>query len=552
MDLNIIKILFYICALSGIFTVFSLLLYKIKFQKVKSTLVIYIIGRIFLSCGFIMYANRDILFSHFAVWLANSLMFAGICLEMFALIYALRKYNNRQILYALMTAAFFSLCFYWQMPLSPSTWVLTSSIFTGIMFGYTAVYLLVVKDMNSMQRITGGLLSILSLSMFIRAFNVLISGQQVVLYSAGVIQIGVYIAFFLLSYLVPIFYLFILKENDQNIILDSKEKFKAVIENAMSGIIILEMIYDEKGKPIDYKYVSVNPSFEKYVGIKAKNLVGKRSGEVISPIDRPHALSAYKKIIKTGKHISFEYFFPELNKYFTINSYKISKSQLAVIFIDITLRKKAEKELQKALLDKQALLKELQHRVKNSFSMISGMVQLSASNNPSPEVKAVLQVIEARVKAMSQLYSHLYRTDNYENVQLDHYSRQVTTNLLNMADNLRLTASFEPISVSFAEAVPVGLIITELVTNSIKYAFPDNQEGQIIISLKRTEKGGELSVRDDGIGLPVGFDILKDSDLGLTLVQALASQLEGTIRNVPGQGTHWIVEFCFLDRNTVQ
>ncbi|MCP4135979.1 MAG: PAS domain S-box protein [bacterium] len=217
------------------------------------------------------------------------------------------------------------------------------------------------------------------------------------------------------------------------------------------------------------------------------------------------------------------------------------------IHSDITERKKVEEELEKSLTEKSILFSELQHRIKNNFTMICSMISLAGDYTKSEEVKSAMTEIESRIKAITEMYTLLntQKDESANEVQIDEYLSKVIASLPVPGANITLTITLEPVKLPVKTAIVLGITTTELVTNSIKYAFPENRGGSIKISFKKTGTSATLTVHDNGIGLPHGFDISSVQSMGLTLVKALVSQLNGNIKIESDNGTHTVINFPF-------
>ena len=201
--------------------------------------------------------------------------------------------------------------------------------------------------------------------------------------------------------------------------------------------------------------------------------------------------------------------------------------QAYAAFEDITERLRAEKAISALARHNQALLAELQHRAKNSFNMITSMISLAIVPEASPETRAILESLDARVNCISELYSLLYSSGSSTEVQLDTYCVRIAKPLVDLSQNMGLTFDLESIKAPARIAAPIGLILTEVVTNAVKYAFPSGWSGGISISLKRVPQGALLEVLDDGAGLPALFDPDAMQGMGLKLIQGLSTQIEG-------------------------
>jgi two-component sensor histidine kinase len=209
---------------------------------------------------------------------------------------------------------------------------------------------------------------------------------------------------------------------------------------------------------------------------------------------------------------------------------------------DITGRKLAEDAIRSLLREKETLLRELQHRAKNSFASMAGLIALRKDASPSSQAREALAELEPRVKALADLYDLLYQVEAVSQAPLETYCARVAA-ALPFPPNVRVVETYDALSVPVKTASAVGLILTELLTNAIKYAFPGERSGTVRVSLRREGPWAFLEVADDGVGLPQGFDPAMDGALGLSLVQALAAEIRGQATLLPGEGTHWQVRF---------
>ncbi len=203
---------------------------------------------------------------------------------------------------------------------------------------------------------------------------------------------------------------------------------------------------------------------------------------------------------------------------------------------------------QAALREKEILLREIHHRVKNNMQILSSLMRLQVRRADNEEMRSVLKESEARIRSMGLLHEKLYQSENVTEIDLEGYLRTLTGEISRM--NTRQSAPVEiRISVSDVKlgldtALPCGLIVTELVSNSLKYAFPDGRAGTIVVSVGKTNQGEySLVVWDNGIGLPPGLDVAKATSLGLRLVTMLSDQLNGTLAISGEEGTRTEIRF---------
>jgi PAS domain S-box-containing protein len=213
----------------------------------------------------------------------------------------------------------------------------------------------------------------------------------------------------------------------------------------------------------------------------------------------------------------------------------------------IAERQRVEEQLQSMVNQRGALLQELQHRVKNNLSIISSLLSLELPKLKDASARQVFVDAESRIRAMAKIYEQLYRSDTLAHVDLESYISDLARNLVaNYAldpDRVHLRLAVEPVSIEVKRAVPIGLILNELITNAMKYAFPLGARGTISVELKRSEKEILFSVADDGIGLPKDFTPGTGATLGLTLTQLLVEQLDGTLTIDGQKGARLSVRF---------
>jgi PAS domain S-box-containing protein len=210
-----------------------------------------------------------------------------------------------------------------------------------------------------------------------------------------------------------------------------------------------------------------------------------------------------------------------------------------VIVRDITDRKRDEDALRASLAEKEVMLREIHHRVKNNLQVVSSLVNLQANLTSNPTVLEALKTTSNRIRSMALLHEILYRDPNLAHIDFTVYVESLCRHIVlssgEVASRVQIVTDIFNIGMPLEKSVPCGLIINELVTNAFKHAFPDNRAGSITVSLQplaaTNEQGKQLQlrVRDDGIGLPSGIDPLQTKSLGLKLVSTLALQLGATV-----------------------
>ncbi len=222
---------------------------------------------------------------------------------------------------------------------------------------------------------------------------------------------------------------------------------------------------------------------------------------------------------------------------------------LVSVVRNITDRKQAEEQIKASLHEKEILLQEIHHRVKNNMQVIKSLLNLQAAAIQDDRLKEQFSESSSRVNAMAIVHEILYQSDSLARIDLHAYVNRLASGLFAMyrasVRGVRLSINIQQVFLSMDEAVPCGLVINELISNSLKYAFPDNHSGEITIEAHaRDPEQIELLVSDNGVGLPQTIDLQRVSTLGLKLVRGLIeSQLGGTIQIDRRRGTRFNIRF---------
>jgi PAS domain S-box-containing protein len=206
--------------------------------------------------------------------------------------------------------------------------------------------------------------------------------------------------------------------------------------------------------------------------------------------------------------------------------------QYVAIRADITERKRVEEAITDSLHEKETLLKEIHHRVKNNMQLISSLLQLQSGYIQDPGTLALFREGQSRIRSMALIHEKLYQSASLARIDFSEYVRSLVALLMRTyntrTDAVALELRIESISLNLDTAIPFGLILNELISNSLKHAFPGDRHGVILVTLSQLSDGGfELVVKDNGVGLPAHFDWTKSSTLGSRLIRILADQLQG-------------------------
>jgi PAS domain S-box-containing protein len=221
------------------------------------------------------------------------------------------------------------------------------------------------------------------------------------------------------------------------------------------------------------------------------------------------------------------------------------------VIIDISEQKKLEEKLIESVNEKDTLLKEIHHRVKNNMQVISSLINLQISSIDDNSIRVALKDSQNRIRSMALIHEKLYGAKDISNIKFDDYLKSLLENLLNsynLTSSITVNLSVEELLINIDTAVTLGLIVNELISNSLKYAFPN---GAGIINIKFNSDGENvvLDISDNGVGLPSDFTLETSLSLGLQLVQNLTNQLNGTLEVDKTSGARFILTFPIVGGN---
>lgn len=222
--------------------------------------------------------------------------------------------------------------------------------------------------------------------------------------------------------------------------------------------------------------------------------------------------------------------------------------EVSSIAQDITDKKLYEEKIESSLKEKEVLLQEVHHRVKNNLQVISSILNLQTSYIDDERVVNILKESQNRIKSMAFIHESLYQANDFSKINFSEYVKNLANNLVYSYrtgnEKINLSLKLKPLTLPLDTAIPCGLIINELVSNALKYAFPGEKRGTVEIQLYLKNNKVHLEVSDDGTGLPEGIDYRNTASLGLQLVVTLVEQLSATIRLGKTKGTKFVIEFA--------
>jgi len=324
----------------------------------------------------------------------------------------------------------------------------------------------------------------------------------------------------------------------------SETKYRAIFEN------VQDVFYqtDNEGNIIE-----ISPSIERYSGFTREELIGKPVEMVyVDPEDRKDLLKA---IHERGEVVDYEVRLKTKNNsliYVSTNAHILFDSNNQLIGIegslrDITERTKMEEEIKKSLEEKEMLLKEIHHRVKNNLMVISSLLNLQSRYIKDKEALSIFKESQSRAKSMALIHEKLYSSTDLKRIDFGDYIRTLSSDLFQtyVADpsRIKMNINVENIMLDINTAIPLGLIVNELVSNSMKHAFPNGRNGELNIDFHTKDDNLVLMVSDDGVGFPEDLDYKNTDSLGLQLVNSLTGQIDGNIELDRSKGTAFKITF---------
>ena len=465
-----------------------------------------------------------------------------------------------------------------------------------------------------------------------------------------------------------------IRKKTEKELMESEERYRSLFASINDGVCLHEIVYDGE-KPVDYRILDVNPSYETTTGIKSNTAVGTLASKLYGS-DRPPYLEIYAQVAATGNPASFESYFEPMDKHFLISVFSPGPGKFATVFQDITDRKKseealreseerfrgivensdagyffidkdgliqgvnkawlkmykyssvkeivgqhftaiqkeddiekadrvvkgilnrqtgyltgefsrkcrdnsigyhtfsarpairegktvgiegfiidtterkiAENNLKSSLKEKEILIKELHHRVKNNMQVIISLMKLQSNQFTDDKLKIAFQESESRIYAMAAVHETLHQSERLTSIDLAQYLSKLSNTTIQTyrigSVYIKIITDIKPIKLKLEQSYPIGLVFNELLSNSTKYAFPEGKSGEIkILGEMITPEKVKLIIADNGVGLPHGYDWRNTESLGLQIVRALIEdQLGGTIHLDCSSGACWEIVF---------
>jgi len=329
---------------------------------------------------------------------------------------------------------------------------------------------------------------------------------------------------------------------------ESEERFRQFFENSPVYCYVISP---------DEVIIDINKAMLERVGYKKKEIIGKSLLTFYTDASKQKAKRLLEKWKKTGELRNEELNIvskdgAERTVLLSADVVRNAKGEIMnsiLVQTEITERKKAEQQIKNSLKEKETFLKETNHRVKNNLQIISSLLSLQLENVKNKEMVKILEGSQNRIRSIALIHEKFYQSEDYSKINITTYIESLVTQLYDpyksTLKKVKIYTKIDTILLDMDSAISLGLIINELVSNSLRHAFPQDRKGEIKIELKSNVNNEySLIISDNGIGIPEDIDFKNSKSLGLQLVNTLTNQLDGSIELEISKGTKITITFA--------
>lgn len=335
------------------------------------------------------------------------------------------------------------------------------------------------------------------------------------------------------------------QKNAEDALRESEEKYRTLIESAKDPI----SLYDENGI-----FLMANKAGAHSMGKEPADMLGHSLRDFFPPEIAEKQMELIREVFHTEEGLDMEMFVPdgERDQWFSTSLQPLygpdnRVRSVQVISRDISDLKETQIKLEQAIDEKDMLMKEVYHRVKNNLMVISSLLNLQSRYIKDEEARGIFKESQERAHSMALIHERLYRSTDLKHIDYGDYIRTLTRDLFRTyvsdPSRINLELEVEDVMIDINTAIPLGLIINELVSNSMKHAFPGDKKGEITVKFSEVEDQCLLEVSDNGIGFPPELELGKTDSLGLQLVTSLTQQIRGELELERSPGTTFRITF---------
>ncbi|MFC1834576.1 PAS domain S-box protein [Thermodesulfobacteriota bacterium] len=333
------------------------------------------------------------------------------------------------------------------------------------------------------------------------------------------------------------------------------EKALREISDTLSALVenMPDVVHFKDGKR---RHLLVNRAFEEFTGLDRKEVIGKEAEQFLPPDLAEQSRVSDEEVIRTLRPSVDEQVVvkpgPETviheTRKFPIVNEDGRLVAIGGISRDITDRKRTEEQTKASLIEKEMLLREIHHRVKNNLAQISSLISLQYHYSVDRPMEQILEEIQTRIRSMALIHELLHKAEGVSHFDVGDYVTGLVEHLMvahgKLGSHIKLDKDIEKIPFALDTTIPLGFLLTELVSNCLKHAFPEGGEGEIAVALHSVDEGRfELVVKDNGIGMPKTIDIETPDSMGLDLIDTFVEQIRGRMTVKQNGGTEFRIIF---------
>ncbi len=330
---------------------------------------------------------------------------------------------------------------------------------------------------------------------------------------------------------------------------DHEDLAAAIINNSYDAIVCYDPVKNPRGEVIDFKFTYMNDPAVNLLGKTREYYIGKNFLDLFPAARNDGMFLAFKKSYDSGEPNEAVYFYEDQNYTGWYRDTVVKYNDTIIVYFrDITDRKQQEirlremsEQLKVYLAEKELMIQEIHHRVKNNLQIISSILNMQAGSITDSYALDALNISRQRISTIASIHNSLYRQSNGIQVSVTAYVGDIITSISKLYDSpgkkIKIYQDIDEFETSMKYSVNIALVLNELVTNSYKHAFSDRTSGNIYVRIKKKPDVIEIALTDDGTGIPNNINPDTANSIGLMLVKALIDQMNGNIKLSSGNGT---------------
>ncbi len=502
----------------------------------------YILSKFLQALAWALIVARGRIPDLLSVYLANASLFLGFGLEALALCEADGRDTRWRLPFGAMIAVL--ILVFWAVAGSPGRRIGLASLATALIYGLLFLAMLARRPGRTGLHVFFALASLVySAIMVLRAAWGFGGDSSLGILTPSLIQTLAFVPQHISLLVGGMGFMLLSKEHSDTVLRESEDKYRTLVEKASEAIVIAQ----------DGLLRFANSRMAVLVGVRAEDLVGKHFADFIWPEDR-EAVLGHHLAREAGKVAPEAYDFRILAPdgsplWISITATAIlwqGRPASLGLLTDIDARKRQEEKIAGLLRDKELLLREVHHRVKNNLSVAMSLLALQSGEGRKRDPDEVLMDAHNRLHAMVELYERLYRVGDFEALSVRDYLPSLVkgiTAVFPQGQAVAFDLDLEDLRLDAQRLSSIGIIVNEIVTNSMKYAFGKVAQPRIGISVRSRGGRVELACGDNGPGLPPGLDQGDTQGFGIQLISMLADQLHGSLKAGGGPGASWLLDF---------